>query len=76
MKAHVFRSVIHKKFRNIKKKKKKLIQLGLPRAHLQLPRETQTIQTETVLFCEMGENNELRSQVLMMAVLADNGEKS
>lgn len=58
------------------KKKKKLIQLGLPRAHLQLPRETQTTQTETVLFCEMGENNELRSQVLMMAVLADNGEKS
>lgn len=44
-------------------------------AHLQLPRETKTIQTEIVEFCEMGENNELSSQVPMRAVLADNGGK-
>lgn len=67
-KSTYFRCIIHKKFNN-------MLKAYTISAHLQLPRETKTIQTEIVEFCEMGENNELSSQVPMRAVLADNGGK-
>lgn len=67
-KSTYFRCIIHKKFNNIQK-------AHTISAHLQFPRVTKTTQTEILEFCEMGENNEPSSQVLMRAVLAGNGQK-
>lgn len=64
-----FRCIIHKKFNTIQKAR-------TSSAHLQLPIETKTTQTEIVEFWETGDNNGLSSQALMRAVVAGSGEKS